>query len=93
MDELQFALISAGISVLLSVITYNAWQRIKIRRALPRALPAEFKQKEHVEEIADELALLNPAQTSFQPQADNTQYDAVANGTTLSIPRSASNQR
>lgn len=86
MDELQFALISAGISVLLSVITYNAWQRIKIRRALPRSLPTELKPKEQVEELSDEFALLNSAQTSLQPQADNTQYDEVANGTTLSIP-------
>ncbi|UAW64878.1 cell division protein FtsZ [Mycoavidus sp. HKI] len=86
MDELQFALISAGISVLLSVITYNAWQRIKIRRALPRSLPTELKPKEQVEELSDELALLNSAPTSLQPQADSTQYDEVANGTTLSIP-------
>ncbi|UUM22287.1 cell division protein ZipA C-terminal FtsZ-binding domain-containing protein [Mycoavidus sp. SF9855] len=89
MDELQFALISAGISVLLSVITYNAWQRIKIRRALPRSLPTELKPKEQVEELSDELALLNSAQTSLQPQADNTQYDEVANGATLSIPSAA----
>ncbi len=86
MDELQFALISAGISVLLSVITYNAWQRIKIWRALPRSLPTELKPKEQVEGLSDELALLDSAQTSFQPQANHTQYDEAANGTTLSIP-------
>ncbi|KAG0323242.1 hypothetical protein BGZ97_011775 [Linnemannia gamsii] len=85
MDELQFALISAGISVLLSVITYNAWQRIKIWRALPRSLPTELKPKEQVEGLSDERALLDSAQTSFQPQVDHTQYDAAANGTTLSI--------
>jgi len=70
MDELQFALIGAGGLILLSVIAYNAWQRFKIWRALPRNLPPELKQNEKVEEF-DELALPDPAKTHFQPQPDH----------------------
>ncbi|MCX8567259.1 MAG: ZipA, C-terminal FtsZ-binding domain [Glomeribacter sp. 1016415] len=84
MDELQFALIGAGVSVLLGVIIYNAWQHIKIRRALPRSLPTtELKRKEHIEEIVDEIALLNPVQTSLQSQA-YMQCDEAAKEATLS---------
>ncbi len=40
MSELQLGLVSVGLAILLLVVGYNAWQRFKLRRMLPRSSPA-----------------------------------------------------
>lgn len=72
MDELQFALIGAGISVLLGVITYNTWQRIKMRRALPRSLPTELHPSNgQIQSAPAEPSRLQP--TSVNPEIQPAQ--------------------
>ncbi|BBO59779.1 cell division protein ZipA C-terminal FtsZ-binding domain-containing protein [Mycoavidus sp. B2-EB] len=73
MGELQFALIGAGVSVLLGVIIYNAWQRIKVRRALPRSLSTELQQSSgQIQSAPAEPTLLKP--TSADPE---TQLESI----------------
>ena len=40
MDELTLGLIGAGAVVVGGVVVYNAWQGAKVRRKMPRPMPA-----------------------------------------------------
>lgn len=41
MSELQLGLVSVGLAILLLVVGYNAWQRFRIRKILPRSAPTK----------------------------------------------------
>lgn len=41
MDELTLGLVGAGAVVVGGVVIYNAWQAAKVRRRMPRPMPAE----------------------------------------------------
>ncbi|WP_144112543.1 cell division protein ZipA C-terminal FtsZ-binding domain-containing protein [Paraburkholderia sp. BCC1886] len=53
MDELTLGLIGAGAVVVGGVVVYNAWQGAKVRRKMPRPMPAEtaenFARDDHEE--------------------------------------------
>ena len=53
MDELTLGLIGAGAVVVGGVVVYNAWQGAKVRRKMPRPMPAEtaesFAREDHEE--------------------------------------------
>jgi len=44
MDELTLGLIGAGAVVVGGVVAYNAWQGAKVRRRMPRPMPADTEQ-------------------------------------------------
>ncbi|MBC8745864.1 FtsZ-interacting cell division protein ZipA [Paraburkholderia sp. WC7.3g] len=54
MDELTLGLIGAGAVVVGGVVVYNAWQGAKVRRKMPRPMPADtaesFARDEHQEQ-------------------------------------------
>ncbi|EDZ98100.1 conserved hypothetical protein, partial [Burkholderia sp. H160] len=54
MDELTLGLIGAGAVVVGGVVVYNAWQGAKVRRKMPRHMPADtaesFARDEHEEQ-------------------------------------------
>jgi hypothetical protein len=61
MDELTLGLIGAGAVVVGGVVVYNAWQGAKVRRKMPRPMPAEAAESFARDEQAEQSPFIEPA--------------------------------
>jgi hypothetical protein len=61
MDELTLGLIGAGAVVVGGVVVYNAWQGAKVRRKMPRPMPAETAESFAQDDQHDHSPFIEPA--------------------------------
>ncbi|NML29960.1 cell division protein ZipA C-terminal FtsZ-binding domain-containing protein [Paraburkholderia antibiotica] len=61
MDELTLGLIGAGAVVVGGVVVYNAWQGAKVRRKMPRPMPAETAESFARDEHEEQSPFIEPA--------------------------------
>jgi hypothetical protein len=61
MDELTLGLIGAGAVVVGGVVVYNAWQGAKVRRRMPRPMPAESEPGPARQDIEEDRPFIEPA--------------------------------
>ncbi len=61
MDELTLGLIGAGAVVVGGVVVYNAWQGAKVRRKMPRPMPADTEQGLARHDHEEERPFIEPA--------------------------------
>jgi hypothetical protein len=61
MDELTLGLIGAGAVVVGGVVVYNAWQGAKVRRKMPRPMPAEAAESFARDEQEEQSPFIEPA--------------------------------
>ncbi|NYH24769.1 cell division protein ZipA C-terminal FtsZ-binding domain-containing protein [Paraburkholderia bryophila] len=61
MDELTLGLIGAGAVVVGGVVVYNAWQGAKVRRKMPRPMPAETAETFARDEQEEQSPFIEPA--------------------------------
>ncbi|RDU99550.1 cell division protein ZipA C-terminal FtsZ-binding domain-containing protein [Trinickia dinghuensis] len=61
MDELTLGLIGAGAVVVGGVVVYNAWQGAKVRRRMPRPMPADTEQGAARHDHEEERPFIEPA--------------------------------
>ncbi len=61
MDELTLGLIGAGAVVVGGVVVYNAWQGAKVRRKMPRPMPAEAAESFARDEHEEQSPFIEPA--------------------------------
>ncbi|MFT4066412.1 cell division protein ZipA C-terminal FtsZ-binding domain-containing protein [Paraburkholderia sp.] len=71
MDELTLGLIGAGAVVVGGVVVYNAWQGAKVRRKMPRPMPAETAESFARDEHEEQSPFIEPARpaTRREPAA------------------------
>jgi FtsZ-interacting cell division protein ZipA len=61
MDELTLGLIGAGAVVVGGVVVYNAWQGAKVRRKMPRPMPADTAENYARDDQAEQSPFIEPA--------------------------------
>ncbi|OAJ61926.1 cell division protein FtsZ [Paraburkholderia ginsengiterrae] len=61
MDELTLGLIGAGAVVVGGVVGYNAWQGAKVRRKMPRPMPAETAENFARDDQEEQSPFIEPA--------------------------------
>jgi hypothetical protein len=61
MDELTLGLIGAGAVVVGGVVAYNAWQGAKVRRRMPRPMPADSEPGPARHDHEEERPFIEPA--------------------------------
>ncbi|MDR6419282.1 FtsZ-interacting cell division protein ZipA [Paraburkholderia phenoliruptrix] len=61
MDELTLGLIGAGAVVVGGVVVYNAWQSAKVRRKMPRPMPADAAESFARDEHEEQSPFIEPA--------------------------------
>ncbi|MFM0724262.1 cell division protein ZipA C-terminal FtsZ-binding domain-containing protein [Paraburkholderia strydomiana] len=61
MDELTLGLIGAGAVVVGGVVVYNAWQSAKVRRRMPRPMPAETAESFARDDQEEQSPFIEPA--------------------------------
>ncbi|RKT26858.1 ZipA-like protein with FtsZ-binding domain [Paraburkholderia sp. RAU2J] len=61
MDELTLGLIGAGAVVVGGVVVYNAWQSAKVRRKMPRPMPAETAETFARDDQEEQSPFIEPA--------------------------------
>ncbi|OAJ59289.1 cell division protein ZipA C-terminal FtsZ-binding domain-containing protein [Paraburkholderia ginsengiterrae] len=61
MDELTLGLIGAGAVVVGGVVVYNAWQGAKVRRKMPRPMPAETADNFARDDQEEQSPFIEPA--------------------------------
>jgi len=61
MDQLTLGLIGAGAVVVGGVVVYNAWQGAKVRRKMPRPMPAETAESFARDEHEEQSPFIEPA--------------------------------
>src|ERR1700743_2961187 len=61
MDELTLGLIGAGAVVVGGVVVYNAWQGAKVRRKMPRPMPAVTAQSFGRNNKGEQSPFIDPA--------------------------------
>ena len=61
MDELTLGLIGAGAVVVGGVVVYNAWQGAKVRRKMPRPMPAETAESLARDDQEEQSPFIEPA--------------------------------
>ncbi|WP_233848617.1 cell division protein ZipA C-terminal FtsZ-binding domain-containing protein [Paraburkholderia sp. HD33-4] len=61
MDELTLGLIGAGAVVVGGVVVYNAWQGAKVRRKMPRPMPADTAESFARDEHEEQSPFIEPA--------------------------------
>ena len=61
MDELTLGLIGAGAVVVGGVVVYNAWQGAKVRRKMPRPMPAETAESFARDDQEEQSPFIEPA--------------------------------
>ncbi|WP_144161009.1 cell division protein ZipA C-terminal FtsZ-binding domain-containing protein [Paraburkholderia sp. BCC1885] len=64
MDELTLGLIGAGAVVVGGVVVYNAWQGAKVRRRMPRPMPADTAEAFARDEQEEQSPFIEPARPS-----------------------------
>ncbi|AXE92736.1 cell division protein ZipA C-terminal FtsZ-binding domain-containing protein [Paraburkholderia terricola] len=77
MDELTLGLIGAGAVVVGGVVVYNAWQGAKVRRKMPRPMPADTAESFARDDQQEQSPFIEPARptTRREPVAGS---DAAA---------------
>jgi FtsZ-interacting cell division protein ZipA len=79
MDELTLGLIGAGAVVVGGVVVYNAWQGAKVRRKMPRPMPAESAESFARDEHEEQSPFIEPARpTTRREPAVSANPDAGA---------------
>jgi FtsZ-interacting cell division protein ZipA len=73
MDELTLGLIGAGAMVVGGVVVYNAWQSAKVRRRMPRPMPADSPESLARDEQPEQSPFIEPARptTRREPASGN----------------------
>jgi len=73
MDELTLGLIGAGAVVVGGVVVYNAWQGAKVRRRMPRPMPADTAEAFAREDHEEQSPFIEPARPTVrrEPAADD----------------------
>jgi ZipA, C-terminal FtsZ-binding domain len=73
MDELTLGLIGAGAVVVGGVVVYNAWQGAKVRRRMPRPMPADTAEAVTRDEPEEQSPFIEPARptTRREPVSDD----------------------
>ncbi|PQV53542.1 cell division protein ZipA C-terminal FtsZ-binding domain-containing protein [Paraburkholderia sp. BL21I4N1] len=66
MDELTLGLIGAGAVVVGGVVVYNAWQGAKVRRKMPRPMPAETAETFARDEQEEQSPFIEPARPTMR---------------------------
>jgi FtsZ-interacting cell division protein ZipA len=61
MDELTLGLIGAGAVVVGGVVVYNAWQGAKVRRRMPRPMPADTAENLARDDQQEQSPFIEPA--------------------------------
>ena len=61
MDELTLGLIGAGAVVVGGVVVYNAWQSAKVRRKMPRPMPADSAENFARDDHEEQSPFIEPA--------------------------------
>ncbi|WP_027799527.1 cell division protein ZipA C-terminal FtsZ-binding domain-containing protein [Paraburkholderia dilworthii] len=61
MDELTLGLIGAGAVVVGGVVVYNAWQGAKVRRKMPRSMPADAAENFARDDHQEQSPFIEPA--------------------------------
>jgi FtsZ-interacting cell division protein ZipA len=61
MDELTLGLIGAGAVVVGGVVVYNAWQSAKVRRKMPRPMPADAAESLARDDQEEQSPFIEPA--------------------------------
>ncbi|MFM0306921.1 cell division protein ZipA C-terminal FtsZ-binding domain-containing protein [Paraburkholderia sp. RL17-383-BIF-A] len=61
MDELTLGLIGAGAVVVGGVVVYNAWQGAKVRRKMPRPMPADTAENFARDDQEEQSPFIEPA--------------------------------
>ncbi|WGS48452.1 cell division protein FtsZ [Paraburkholderia sp. D15] len=61
MDELTLGLIGAGAVVVGGVVVYNAWQGAKVRRKMPRPMPADSAESFARDDQEEQSPFIEPA--------------------------------
>ncbi|WP_025600987.1 cell division protein ZipA C-terminal FtsZ-binding domain-containing protein [Burkholderia sp. WSM2230] len=61
MDELTLGLIGAGAVVVGGVVVYNAWQSAKVRRKMPRPMPADAAENFARDDHEEQSPFIEPA--------------------------------
>lgn len=76
MDELTLGLVGAGAVVVGGVVIYNAWQAAKVRRRMPRPMPAEAAESLARQE-RDEAPFIEPVrQSTLAKNGPHDKHDA-----------------
>ena len=73
MDELTLGLIGAGAVVVGGVVVYNAWQGAKVRRRMPRPMPADTTEAFARDDQEEQSPFIEPARptTRREPVSDD----------------------
>jgi hypothetical protein len=73
MDELTLGLIGAGAVVVGGVVVYNAWQGAKVRRRMPRPMPADTAEAFARDDQEEQSPFIEPARptTRREPVSDD----------------------
>ncbi|QQC64430.1 cell division protein ZipA C-terminal FtsZ-binding domain-containing protein [Paraburkholderia ginsengisoli] len=66
MDELTLGLIGAGAVVVGGVVVYNAWQSAKVRRKMPRPMPAEAAESFARDDQEEQSPFIEPARPTIR---------------------------
>lgn len=69
MDELTLGLIGAGAVVVGGVVVYNAWQGAKVRRKMPRPMPADAEQGLARHDHEEERPFIEPARAGARRES------------------------
>ncbi|MGN6082523.1 cell division protein ZipA C-terminal FtsZ-binding domain-containing protein [Trinickia sp.] len=77
MDELTLGLIGAGAVVVGGVVVYNAWQGAKVRRRMPRPMPADTEPGPARHDQEEERPFIEPARGA---RRDGTGADGAHEG-------------
>jgi hypothetical protein len=78
MDELTLGLIGAGAVVVGGVVVYNAWQGAKVRRRMPRPMPADAAEPLARDDQDEQSPFIEPARpTTRREPAAGEQADVA----------------
>ena len=69
MDELTLGLIGAGAVVVGGVVVYNAWQGAKVRRRMPRPMPADTAETFARDDQEEQSPFIEPARPTTRRES------------------------
>jgi hypothetical protein len=69
MDELTLGLIGAGAVVVGGVVVYNAWQGAKVRRRMPRPMPADTAEAFARDDQEEQSPFIEPARPTTRRES------------------------
>ena len=78
MDELTLGLIGAGAVVVGGVVVYNAWQGAKVRRKMPRPMPADAAEPLARDDQDEQSPFIEPARPTTRRESATGEQAEVA---------------